>query len=74
MVQPKYVSCDRGRKPALWWYPTTPSTAGCRGVAPALYATLLCAPARGQLGALRFGRLWRASASGGSLLGLDKLF
>ena len=49
MVQPKYVSLDRGSKAAeLWWYPVrrASSTRSCRRAAPALYSTSLLRRAR----------------------------
>jgi len=75
MVQPKYVSFDRGRKPALWWYPYDADYRRLiAGVAPALYATSFARRLAGQLGLMRFGRLWRRFGIGRLLLGLDKLF
>jgi len=75
MVQPKYVSFDRGRKPALWWYPYDAEyRALVSGVAPALYAKSFARRLAGQLGLMRFSRLWRRFGLGRLAMGLDKLF
>ncbi len=75
MVQPKYVSFDRGRKPALWWYPYDAEyRALISGVAPALYAKSFARRLAGQLGLMRFSRLWRRFGLGRLAMGLDKLF
>jgi len=75
MVQPKYVSFDRGRKPALWWYPYDAEyRALISGVAPALYARSFARRLAGQLGLMRFSRLWRRFGIGRLAMGLDKLF
>jgi succinate-semialdehyde dehydrogenase/glutarate-semialdehyde dehydrogenase len=75
MVQPKYVSFDRGRRPALWWYPYDAEYRELvAGVAPALYARSFARRLAAQLGLMRFGRLWRRFGLGRLLLGLDKLF
>jgi succinate-semialdehyde dehydrogenase/glutarate-semialdehyde dehydrogenase len=75
MVQPKYVSRDRGRGPELWWYPYDAEYAGLiSGVAPALYAKSLPRRLAGQLGLMRFTRLWRRFGAWRLLMGLDKLF
>jgi succinate-semialdehyde dehydrogenase/glutarate-semialdehyde dehydrogenase len=75
MVQPKYVSLDRGRAPELWWYPYDAAYARLvSGVARALYATSLLRRLRGQLALARFSRLWRRLGVRRLLGGLDKLF
>jgi succinate-semialdehyde dehydrogenase/glutarate-semialdehyde dehydrogenase len=75
MVQPKYVSRDRGRRAELWWYPYDADYERLvSGVAPALYSTSLLRRLRGQLGLLRFGRLWRRLGAWRLALNLDKLF
>ena len=75
MVQPKYVSRDRGRGAELWWYPYDAEYAGLiSGVAPALYAKSLPRRLAGQLGLMRFARLWRRFGAWRLLMGLDKLF
>jgi succinate-semialdehyde dehydrogenase/glutarate-semialdehyde dehydrogenase len=75
MVQPKYVSFDRGSKPALWWYPYDAEyRALISGVAPALYAKSFARRLAGQLGLMRFSRLWRRFGLGRLAMGLDKLF
>ena len=76
MVQPKYVSLDRGRKAAeLWWYPYDREFDGLiRQAAPALYSTSFLRRGAGQLGLMRFGRLWRRFGPWRLLANLDKLF
>jgi acyl-CoA reductase-like NAD-dependent aldehyde dehydrogenase len=75
MVQPKYVSLDRGRGPELWWYPYGEDLAPLLATAvPALYSTSLWTRLRGQLRLLRFSRLWRRFGPWRVLLNLDKLF
>ncbi len=75
MVQPKYVSFDRGGKSALWWYPYDAEyRALISGVAPALYAKSFARRLAGQLGLMRFSRLWRRFGIGRLAMGLDKLF
>ena len=76
MVRPKYASLDRGRMPAeLWWYPYDRELdALVRHAAPALYSTSLLKRVAGQLGLLRFGRLWRRFGPWRLLANLDKLF
>jgi succinate-semialdehyde dehydrogenase/glutarate-semialdehyde dehydrogenase len=75
MVQPKYVSFDRGKKPALWWYPYDAEyRALVSSVAPALYAKSFARRLAGQLGLMRFSRLWRRFGIGRLVASLDKLF
>jgi acyl-CoA reductase-like NAD-dependent aldehyde dehydrogenase len=75
MVQPKYVSLDRGRGAELWWYPYSADFASLMAVAaPALYSTSLLARLRGQLRLTLFGRLWRRFGAWRLLANLDKLF
>ena len=75
MVQPKYVSLDRGRGPELWWYPYDTALASFLSTAvPALYATSLPRRLAAQLGLLRFARLWRRFGPWRLLANLDKLF
>jgi acyl-CoA reductase-like NAD-dependent aldehyde dehydrogenase len=75
MVQPKYVSLDRGRGPELWWYPYDAGFAGLMSrAAPALYSTSLRRRIGGQLSLLGFGRLWRRFGLWRLLANLDKLF
>ncbi len=75
MVQPRYVSLDRGRGPELWWYPYD---AGLRRLlaqaAPALYDRSFLRRVAAQLGLLRFARLWRRFGPWRLLANLDKLF
>jgi acyl-CoA reductase-like NAD-dependent aldehyde dehydrogenase len=75
MVQPKYVSFDRGRRPALWWYPYDAEYRRLIArVAGALYAASFARRLVGQLGLLRFSRLWRRFGPGRLLANVDKLF
>jgi succinate-semialdehyde dehydrogenase/glutarate-semialdehyde dehydrogenase len=75
MVQPKYVSLDRGRGPELWWYPYDAELASLLAeTAPALYSTSFLRRLRAQVGLLRFPRLWRRFGPGRLLANLDKLF
>jgi len=76
MVQTKYVSLDRGRAGGeLWWYPYDRELdALVRQAAPALYSTSFPRRLAGQLGLLRFPRLWRRFGPWRLLANLDKLF
>jgi len=75
MVQPKYVSLDRGRGPELWWYPYGDDLAPLVSRAvPALYSTSFLRRVAAQLGLLRFARLWRRFGPWRLLSNLDKLF
>jgi succinate-semialdehyde dehydrogenase/glutarate-semialdehyde dehydrogenase len=76
MVQTKYVSLDRGRAGGeLWWYPYDREfDALVREAAPALYSTSFRRRVAGQLGLLRFARLWRRFGPWRLLANLDKLF
>jgi hypothetical protein len=75
MVQPKYVSLDRGRGAELWWYPydaeITPLLARA---ATALYATSFVRRVLAQIGLLRYGRVWRRLGLVRLIRHLDKLF
>jgi acyl-CoA reductase-like NAD-dependent aldehyde dehydrogenase len=75
MVQPKYVSLDRGRGPQPWWYPYDADFEGLvKGLAPALYSSSFVRRALGQLGLVRFSRLWRRFGPWRLFVNLDKLF
>ncbi len=75
MVQPRYVSLDRGRGPELWWYPYDAELASLLSRAvPALYSTSLPRRLAAQLGLLRFARFWRRFGPWRLLANLDKLF
>ena len=76
MVQPKYVSHDRGRKRAeLWWYPYDREfDALVRRAAPALYSTSVLRRVAGQVALMRFARLWRRLGPWRLLRNVDKLF
>jgi acyl-CoA reductase-like NAD-dependent aldehyde dehydrogenase len=75
MVQPKYVSLDRGRGPELWWYPYDAELASLLSRAvPALYSTSLPRRLAAQLGLLRFARFWRRFGPWRLLANLAKFF
>ena len=75
MVQPKYVTRDRGRGAELWWYPYGADFTSLMSIAAiALYSTSLWGRLRGQLRLLRFARLWRRFGAWRLLRNLDKLF
>jgi hypothetical protein len=75
MVQPKYVSLDRGRGPELWWYPYDAELASLLSRAvPALYSASFPRRLAAQLGLLRSARLWRRFGPWRLLANLDKLF
>jgi succinate-semialdehyde dehydrogenase/glutarate-semialdehyde dehydrogenase len=75
MVQPKYVSLDRGRGPELWWYPYDAELASLMSrTVPALHSTSLRSRLAAQPGLLRFGRLWRRFGPWRLLANIDKLF
>jgi succinate-semialdehyde dehydrogenase/glutarate-semialdehyde dehydrogenase len=75
MVQPRYVSLDRGRGPELWWYPYDASFAALmRQAAPALYSTSFPRRLAAQLRLAGFGRLWRRFGAWRLLRNVDKLF
>jgi hypothetical protein len=75
MVQPRYVSLDRGRGPELWWYPYDAELGALLSRAvTALYSTSFRARLGAQLGLLRFARLWRRFGLWRLLANLDKLF
>ena len=75
MVQPKYVSLDRGRGPELWWYPYDAEFGALMSrAAPALYSTSLRRRLGAQLHLARFARLWRRFGPWRLLANLEKLF
>jgi hypothetical protein len=75
MVQPKYVSLDRGRGPELWWYPYDTALARFLSrAAAALYSTSLPRRLQGQLRLVGFARLWRRFGPWRLVANLDKLF
>ena len=75
MVQPRYVSLDRGRGPELWWYPYDASFAALmRQAAPALYSTSFLRRVAAQLRLAGFARLWRRLGAWRLLRNVDKLF
>ncbi len=75
MVRPKYVSLDRSRQPALWWYPyDEPYARLMSSAVPALGSGSLRRRLSAQLGLLRFPRLWRRLGVLRLAAHLDKLF
>jgi acyl-CoA reductase-like NAD-dependent aldehyde dehydrogenase len=75
MVQPKYVSLDRGRGPELWWYPYDGDLASLVSTTVrALHSASFPRRLAAQLGLLRFARLWRRFGAWRLLANLDKLF
>jgi succinate-semialdehyde dehydrogenase/glutarate-semialdehyde dehydrogenase len=75
MVQPKYVSLDRGRGPELWWYPYDRRFAGLMSqAARALYSTSPLQRLAAQLALLRASRLWRRFGPLRLVANLDKLW
>ena len=75
MVQPKYVSLDRGRGPELWWYPYDAALGRLLSrAAEALYSTSLRAPAPGAAAPRRLRAPVAALRASRLLASLDKLF
>jgi succinate-semialdehyde dehydrogenase/glutarate-semialdehyde dehydrogenase len=75
MVQAKYVTDDRSRKPALWWYPYGDDYRRLMRTANrALHSSSLAARLSGQLGFTRFSRYWQRVSQWSLVKNLDKLF
>jgi acyl-CoA reductase-like NAD-dependent aldehyde dehydrogenase len=75
MVQTKYVSSDRSRGPALWWYPYGEDYRQLMRTANrALQGRSIFTRLPAQLGFARFARFWRRVSLPGLLANLDKLF
>jgi len=75
LVQPKYVSRDRGRGAELWWYPYDRGFAALLArAARALYSTSQLQRLGAQLALLRCSRLWRRFGLLRLVANLDKLF
>ena len=75
MVQPKYVSLDRGRGAELWWYPYDEGYSRLLAEAiPALHARSLATRIRHQLRLALHARFWRRFGLGRLLRSLDRLF
>jgi succinate-semialdehyde dehydrogenase/glutarate-semialdehyde dehydrogenase len=75
MVNPRYVSLDRGRRSELWWYPYDRDLGPLlRTAGEALYSTSILRRLAGQLALARFPRLWRRVGAWRLLANLDKLF
>ena len=75
LVQPKYVSLDRGRGPELWWYPYD-AALGAPHVpsGPRALRHVAAAAARRSSPLLRLRRLWRRFGLLRLLANLDKLW
>jgi acyl-CoA reductase-like NAD-dependent aldehyde dehydrogenase len=74
LVQPKYVSLDRGRGAELWWYPYDRGLAALMArAARALYATSLPRRLGAQLRLLLSSRLWRRFGLLRLVANIDKL-
>ncbi len=75
LVQPKYVSLDRGSGPELWWYPYDRRFIGLISrAARALYSTSARERIGAQLAMLGSSRLWRRFGPLRLLANLDKLW
>jgi len=75
MVQPKYVSLDRGRGPEAWWFPYDEGYWRLlSNLNPALHARSLWVRLRHQVRVATHGRLWRRFGLWRLLRGVDKLF
>jgi succinate-semialdehyde dehydrogenase/glutarate-semialdehyde dehydrogenase len=75
MVQVKYVSDDRSRRPALWWFPYGADFRAFMSTANrALHARSFLARMRGQLALMGFSRFWRRISTWSLLKNADKLF
>jgi acyl-CoA reductase-like NAD-dependent aldehyde dehydrogenase len=75
MVQVKYVTEDRSRRTALWWFPYGADFRALMTTANrALHASSLLARLRGQLALTRFARYWRRVSPWSVLKNADKLF
>jgi succinate-semialdehyde dehydrogenase/glutarate-semialdehyde dehydrogenase len=75
MVQVKYVSDDRSRGPALWWFPYGADFRAFMSTANrALHARSFLARMRAQVALARFSRFWRRVGTWSLLKNADKLF
>ncbi len=75
MVQVKYVTEDRSRRPALWWFPYGAEFGALMMTANrALHASSPLTRLRSQLALTRFGRYWRRVSLWSVLKHVDKLF
>jgi acyl-CoA reductase-like NAD-dependent aldehyde dehydrogenase len=74
MVQAKYVTSDRSRGPALWWYPYGESYRRLMQTANrALHSPSPFARIAAQLGFMRFARFWRRVSAWSLVKNVDKL-
>jgi acyl-CoA reductase-like NAD-dependent aldehyde dehydrogenase len=75
MVQVKYVSLDRQRRPMLWWYPYGPELGSlARTANRAIHASSLAARLRSQCALLGSSRFWRRVNPLSVVRNVDKLF
>jgi hypothetical protein len=75
MVQVKYVTDDRSRRTALWWYPYGGDFRALMTAANrALHASSPLARLRSQVALTGFGRYWRRVSAWSVLKNVDKLF
>ena len=74
MVQVKYVTTDRSRRPALWWFPYGAAYQRLMEVSNrALHGSSLWMRLRNQVALARFSRFWRRVDLGSLLKNIDKL-
>jgi succinate-semialdehyde dehydrogenase/glutarate-semialdehyde dehydrogenase len=74
MVQVKYVTTDRSRRPALWWFPYGAAYQRLMAVSNrALHGSSLWMRLRNQVALARFPRFWRRVNLGSLLKNIDKL-
>ena len=75
MVQEKYVTADRSRRPAPWWFPYDDEYARMMGVHNrAMHARSYPVRLLNQLRLLTFPRFWRRASLGAILRNADRLF
>jgi succinate-semialdehyde dehydrogenase/glutarate-semialdehyde dehydrogenase len=74
MVQVKYVTADRSRRPALWWFPYGADYSRLMAASNrALHGSSFWARLSNQLALMRFPRFWRRVNPGSLLRNIDKL-
>jgi succinate-semialdehyde dehydrogenase/glutarate-semialdehyde dehydrogenase len=74
MVQAKYVTSDRSRGPALWWFPYGESYGRLMQTANrAMHSASPFARFAAQLGFLRFARFWQRVSAWSLVKNVDKL-
>jgi acyl-CoA reductase-like NAD-dependent aldehyde dehydrogenase len=75
MVQVKYVTDDRSRQPALWWFPYGKEFRSLMTAANrALHSSSPLARLKSQVALTGFGRYWRRVSPWSVLKNVDKLF